>query len=453
MYTEIEDVDDVASELTDVIFHNVLASGKKRTWKTSKSFKMARKVSDDEVAKEFADIVFGNVLATKRDWKDSRPYVSFEKFAGYDFEKYDMKIRFKELFVTVKTNNGAKNPFFERFPWLSRIPSETREHAAFKAAAAFRSAMTNFSNGNINHYIIKNDTMKKDDSGYIFKNADDFETKKKEKKLGYTIGVGLGVKFEKNELKILPSFLGQKGVRYFEKPPISGKTECACQIIKDICGDFWIVVPFYAKKKPRRSEKIVAIDPGISEPFACYTPNGNVNGFVLGENMNERLKVIADTVSNVDTRLQTSCGRERNELLERRRRLFRKADRVRDDSHWKIINDITSEFGIVMLPHLRTGYLCGNLRAKTNRKMFGISHYIFLQRMKFKCSERNVDFIDADERYSTKTCGCCGHTRLMKLSDRVFHCRFCGLMCHRDLQAARNIYMINIEKIPDSCVH
>jgi putative transposase len=50
-------------------------------------------------------------------------------------------------------------------------------------------------------------------------------------------------------------------------------------------------------------------------------------------------------------------------------------------------------------------------------------------------------FVEADEAYTSITCGACGFIHRGLGSAEVFKCPACGLRCHRDLHAARNIYL------------
>jgi transposase len=72
--------------------------------------------------------------------------------------------------------------------------------------------------------------------------------------------------------------------------------------------------------------------------------------------------------------------------------------------------------------------------------MFGISHFILKERMSQKCEEKSVMFASPTEEYTSKTCGNCGMLNHKLGSSETFRCP-CGLVCHRDLHAARNIYM------------
>lgn len=318
----------------------------------------------------------------------------------------------RNSFVTAKSN-----PFFDDKPWLLETPKVIRQQAAFEAAKNFKAAWTNKSRGNIDSFKM----------GF-----------KSKRQPGYVLGIEKAVTFADNGLVILPETIGP--VRFFEKPPIDGKPEAECNVMRDAYGDFWLMVPIKKAIKQPVSAAVLAIDPGVRTPFSCYSPDGQA--FLEGVQMKQRIDVIQHRVASTDQRIAAAATvSERRKLLKHRLRLFRKYQRVRDDCHWKIINKMTREYGTILLPHLETSRLCGGLRAKSNRQMFGISHYLFMQHLMSKCEERSTVFVEANESYTSKTCGACGFLHEGLGSNEVFVCPMCGLCCHRDLHAARNIYL------------
>ncbi len=57
-----------------------------------------------------------------------------------------------------------------------------------------------------------------------------------------------------------------------------------------------------------------------------------------------------------------------------------------------------------------------------------------------------VFFVDRYEP-TTQTCSFCGHRQKVELSERTFRCQNCGREIDRDVNAARNILNIAIERI------
>lgn len=332
------------------------------------------------------------------------------------------KFELRNAFVTTKDN-----PFFVGKEWLSETPKVIRQQAVFEAVKNFKSAFTNLRNKNIEKFKVR------------------FKSLKDQRQNGYVLGIEKFVNFKDDDLlpgkrtgtlKLLSQSIGP--IRFFEKPPITKVPEAECSIQRDRYGDFWLQVPVYKSVKPSNCSDVVAIDPGVRTPMSYYSPNGTSG--LLGLEMKERVNYIKGCVATVDRRISKAEPALRKKLLEHRRRLFRRYTHVRDDCHWKLISELTNTYGGVILPVLQTSRLCGMLKAKTNREMFGISHFILKSRMSQKCEEKSLIFASPTEEYTSKTCGNCGEINYKLGSSETFWCS-CGLIAHRDLHAARNIYM------------
>lgn len=327
------------------------------------------------------------------------------------------KMRLRNAFVTAKNNDD----YFQDKQWLLETPKVIRQQAAFEAAKNFKAAWTNKARGNIDNFKM----------GF-----------KSKRTRGYVIGIEKQLKFNAEQgLVILPESIGH--IRYFEKPPIDKVPEAECRVQRDAFGDFWLLVPVKKAVKPPSpgvADDVVAIDPGIRTPFSCYSPSGHSS--LEGIPMKEAIAGIQRRVARTDQRIAAATDKDlRVKLRLYRRRLFKKYQNIRDDAHWKTIQQMTEKYGTVLLPHLETSRLSGGLRAKSNREMFGISHYLFGQRMQQKCEEKSVTYVEANESYTSKTCGRCGFQHASLGSSERFSCPACGLRCHRDLHAARNIFL------------
>lgn len=317
---------------------------------------------------------------------------------------------------------AKNNAFFEDKQWLLDTPKVIRQQAAFEAAKNFKSAFSAKRNGTVDHFQVQ--FKSKRTKGYVLGI---------EKQLTFTAAANDG----RGSLIVLPESIG--AVRFFEKPPIDTKPGGDCSVMRDAFGDFWLLVPVRKAVKQRQSDDVLSIDPGIRQPFSCFSPT-RCEAFFEGGDMKQRIDDIQRRVQRVDVRLATPSA-DKKKLKAYRQRLFRRYKNVRDDCHWKIISSMTDSYGTILLPELAVQRISGSLRAKSNREMFGISHYLFRQRMAEKCQEKSVVFQVANEAYTSKTCGRCGHQNDSLGSSEVFWCPRCGLHCHRDLHAARNIYI------------
>ncbi|MDQ0418746.1 putative transposase [Croceifilum oryzae] len=65
----------------------------------------------------------------------------------------------------------------------------------------------------------------------------------------------------------------------------------------------------------------------------------------------------------------------------------------------------------------------------------------FIRQIAYKCAKYGIEFIQADKWFpSSKTCSSCGCKKAkLSLSERVFHCDYCGESVDRDLNASINL--------------
>ena len=67
--------------------------------------------------------------------------------------------------------------------------------------------------------------------------------------------------------------------------------------------------------------------------------------------------------------------------------------------------------------------------------------YEFARRLEYKCKLHGIEFLTADRFFpSSKLCSKCGCKKdKLKLSERIYHCKHCGNIMDRDLNAAINL--------------
>ena len=74
-----------------------------------------------------------------------------------------------------------------------------------------------------------------------------------------------------------------------------------------------------------------------------------------------------------------------------------------------------------------------------NKILRDVSFYDITQKMKYKCENRNIPFIQAPREFaSTQICSNCGHQKKM-YSNHTYKCPICGMVEDRDINAAINL--------------
>ena len=73
--------------------------------------------------------------------------------------------------------------------------------------------------------------------------------------------------------------------------------------------------------------------------------------------------------------------------------------------------------------------------------------------LEYKCDNAGIVFEVVDERYTTQTCSCCGAIPINSpkgrtgLGVREWTCRDCGAVHDRDINAAKNILAVGLDRL------
>lgn len=324
------------------------------------------------------------------------------------------KMTLRNKFVTAKNN-----PWITDKKWLTETPKVVRQ----QVVKNFKAAFTNKANGNITKFKM------------AFKKKGRHNAQR-----SWTLGIEKAVKTDGDgNLVILPETIGT--MRHYGRLPFEDKPEAECGIHRNAKGDYFLRVPIrISAKNQRPSEKIIAMDPGVRKFVTGYSPTED-HGFYAGKETSERISSIQKNIDIVNSQLTSPFAdcKQKRRLRKKKMRLYADYKNARDEFHWKLANMLTKKYDRILLPRLETAKLARGLKAKVSRAMLSQSHGLFLQRLADKCKERGVLLETPSERYTSKTCGCCG-VLVDVGSSETFACR-CGYRADRDLNAARNIYI------------
>lgn len=187
------------------------------------------------------------------------------------------------------------------------------------------------------------------------------------------------------------------------------------------------------------ANKEIALDPGEKIFLAGYSPNGEV--VKIGVMCRHRLMRIDRKLATLNSKLSTlKSTKRKNKLRKRKYKLIQRKKNLRDDLHWKTISFLTKNYDSIILGDMSVQAIEQKIRDKRVKDTFrGLSPYMFKQRLEWKCNMAGREFVYQDESYTSQTCTKCGS--LTKPKDRVYDCSSCKSQFHRDLNAARNIWL------------
>lgn len=183
----------------------------------------------------------------------------------------------------------------------------------------------------------------------------------------------------------------------------------------------------------------VFLDPGVRTFQTFYSPDGICGK--LGENIKER-------ISKIKEQYEKKRELKNKRISKRCDKLIAKAQNIVLDMHNQVARFLTTTFRNIFLPTFNVSDMVekkGRKIGKTTTKdMLDLCHYKFKQKLSYMCKSAGVNYIEADEHLTSKTCGGCGYIHGNLGGSKVYLCEKCGLKIDRDLNAARNICQKNI---------
>ena len=118
------------------------------------------------------------------------------------------------------------------------------------------------------------------------------------------------------------------------------------------------------------------------------------------------------------------------------------------DIHRKTVKFLTKKYDTIIIPEFQTkrdsdGEWKRKINRDTSRRLIRWSHYSFRELLKAKGGSRVTV---GTEEWTSKTCGNCFNVHTSLGGAREFRCPTCKHGMHRDLNAARNIMVLNWDR-------
>ena len=128
--------------------------------------------------------------------------------------------------------------------------------------------------------------------------------------------------------------------------------------------------------------------------------------------------------------------------------IYMKLANIRKDYTNKVVNEIVkTKPSHITIEDLNVR---GMMKNRYLAKAVGQQNfYYFRTKLEYKCILNGIELRLVDRYYpSSKTCSCCGNIKKdLKLSDRTYICKECGLIIDRDVNASINLANVEIYKI------
>ena len=213
-----------------------------------------------------------------------------------------------------------------------------------------------------------------------------------------------------------------------------------CRLMLEF-GKWFIVIPKEIKITPiENQEGVVAIDPGV-RTFATYFSTEGCFG-KLGQRAFDRILKLNLKIDKLKSKLSKETDKHKKSNLKRS--IFNIRFKIRnliDELHWKTIKFFTSRFKVIIFPSFNVSEMIKKsnrkLPKKVVRAMNCFRFYEFKERLKLKCKESGVTFVESSEAFTSKTNSFTGE--LMENLGSKENFMFNNVSIDRDTNGARNI--------------
>ena len=354
-----------------------------------------------------------------RDWMNTTRYV-------YNKSLEDINNGHKVNFQSLRNKRVTRlnNPHVN--DWEIKTPKDIRAGGIRDLVKAFKTSFSNLRNGNLTNFKISFRSKRQECSLEIPKSS--FEFVKSER----CFKLKMFKTYFKSDIKVSKDKVLKN---------ISIEHDSRLQYSN---GCWYIIVPIKVSLKNDKSEKVCSLDPGVRNFQTIYSEDYIIKSEIRKENL-KKIQTQLDLMQSLRAKKIIS----KKHSKRRMKKIYNKLFNYIDDTHYKIIKTITSEFDNVYLPKFESQDMVqGKLARVTKRGMLTLKHYQFQQRLKSKIEEYpNKSLSICTEEYTSKTCTNCGNIKNNLGGNKLYKCSKCYVEVDRDVNGARNILIKNVLKL------
>ena len=391
-----------------------------------------------------------------RQWIDATRYL-YNQSLQLVRKDSDRKISFYDLRNELAT---AKNITDPKKQWLKKIPNCIRQSGVKQLTEAFK---TNFAKQLTEAFKTNFAKQRKDKQRFQVhyrskKRCKTEVTEVDKRKTNILCGnrateafIQLFPRFMKQPIRMKDSKRTIRKIRSWE----SIRCDFKIQYMRRV-KQWYLILPYREPKQFPNAPLTpphphVALDPGVRIFQTCYSDTAGAG--TLGAGVMEHME---KHVTRID-RIQSLLDKNKKKLPTRKKksrwrlihRLWKKVSDIRSHVHNSMINVLLDHLETILLPEFGTQKMMQNenqgrvIGKRTTRQMALWGHYQFKTKLLYQAllrGGRNRVHI-VDESFTTMTCGKCGALARNINGKRTFVCPHCFASCHRDVQAARNIFL------------
>ena len=221
------------------------------------------------------------------------------------------------------------------------------------------------------------------------------------------------------------------------------------KLIKTKTNKYYFFFPYSAVKEPTVTTKQVSCDGGARIFQTGYSPQGEVECYGVG--VNKTIREHQQSIRHLKN-MYFSDKKSRHDKKLRKSRLLSQ-EKIRNmvaDLHFKVANSLCSKYSTIIIPHFGINSMVrsNEISSNTKNELLALSHATFRSRLISKAELRACTvLVPSNECATTKTCGICFSENDAVGSNEIFRCDKCGLVAGRDTNAARNIFIRQLQLV------
>ena len=284
------------------------------------------------------------------------------------------------------------------------------------ACTSFKSCISNFIDGNIKKFKIK------------------YWRHNKNKKI---------IEIESESIinnKIFNNVFGNFSYKYNNKDYVLKKETLKIMYVKDI-NKYYLLISEKITQKDTKSNKYIAIDPGLKPFMACRTNDELIS---FGSNTS---KIVKNYLKRID-KINNAKNLTKQQKRKKERKYYLKLNNKIDETHWKIIKNIIDNYKYVIIGDLSMKNASNKKTSKISKenKRIGLMMRFteFRKRLEYKCLINNVKIEIIDEAYTSKVCSTCGYCKNELKGEKEYSCIPCNKKRDRDFNSATNMILLKM---------
>lgn len=246
------------------------------------------------------------------------------------------------------------------------------------------------------------------------------------KQTGYTLN---GNVLTINKLKLR--------LKFHMSRPIDGKVQTVC-VKRDAVGDWWLSFSIRKEDFPRQIKPMTGKTAGFDFGLKHFLTGADGRRIDSPLYLFHSLDVLRRKSRKLSKKQKGSNSREKAKL--ELARFHRRISNLRSDFHWKLANQLVSEYDTICLETLNTK----GMQQMWGRKIGDLAFAEFVKTLSVMCAKHRKKLVKINQWEATsKTCSRCGHKeKEMPLNIRKWVCPACGTNHDRDVNAAQNILRV-----------